>query len=351
VKEAAIRAIREDFSHYTANAGIPDLIAAIRAKFARENGLEFDSSQILVSTGAKQSIFNALLAICDPGDEVVVPAPYWVSYPPMVKIADATPVIVRTTGETGYKLTPELLRKALSGRSKALILNSPSNPTGAVYTAAELRGLAEVAARAGIYVISDEIYEKLLYDRARHVSIGSFDSVREKVVTVNGVSKAFAMTGWRIGYMGGPRDVIASAAKVQSQSTSNANSIAQRAALAALTGPDAEVASMVREFERRRDYLVGRLRMMPGVSIDLPTGGFCLFPDFTGCVGARTAAGAVMDDTSLAAYLLEEAKVAVVPGSAFGMENHLRLSYACSMGDIEDACNRMESALAKLLED
>ncbi len=349
VKEAAIAAIRGNFTHYTANAGIPELVTAVRDKFERENGLKFETSQLLVSSGAKHSIFNALLAICNPGDEVIVPAPYWVSYPEMVKIADATPVIIQTSREAGYKLTPDALREALTPRSKVLILNSPSNPTGSVYSKAELEGLAGVIASSGLYVISDEIYEKILYDGARHESIGNVDGVRDRVVTVNGVSKAYAMTGWRIGYMGGPKDVIQAAAKVQSQATSNANSIAQRAALAALTGPDDEVKRMVEEFKRRRDYFTGRLRATPGVRIETPPGAFYLFPDFSGCVGARYKDGPIASDMDLAAYLMEEAKVAVVPGSAFGAANHLRLSYACSMNDITEAADRMESALKKLL--
>ncbi len=349
VKEAAIAAIRDNFTHYTANAGIPELLGAIREKFENDNGLRFNVSQLLVSSGAKHSIFNALLAICNPGDEVIVPAPYWVSYPEMVKIADATPVVVQTTRETGYKLTPAALRAAITARSKVLIVNSPSNPTGAVYSRRELEGLAEVVASSGIYVISDEIYEKIVYDGARHESIGAIDAVRDLVVTVNGVSKAYAMTGWRIGYMGGPKDVIQAAAKVQSQATSNANSIAQRAALAALTGPGDDVKKMLGEFKRRRDYFTKRLRELPGVRIEPPDGAFYLFPDVSAYVGARYKDGSVSSDMDLAACLMEEAKVAVVPGSAFGGVNHLRLSYACSMSDITEAADRMESTLKKLL--
>lgn len=350
VKEAAIAAIRDNFTHYTANAGIPELVAAIRAKFEKENGLRFEAGQVLVSCGAKHSIFNALMAICNPGDEVIIPAPYWVSYPEMAKIADAAPVVVPTTSATGYKLTPQMLKTAVTGRSKVLILNSPSNPTGSVYSLKELEALAEVVAASGIVVISDEIYEKIIYDGHRHHSIGGIDAVRDRVVTVNGVSKAYAMTGWRIGYMGGPKEIIDAAAKVQSQATSNANSIAQRAALAAITGPDRDVAGMVEEFKRRRDYYAGRLRAMPGVKLDPPHGAFYLFPDLSACVGARHAGGAIGSDMDLASYLMEAAKVAVVPGTAFGAPNHLRLSYACSMNDITGAADRIEAALTPLLK-
>ncbi len=349
VREAAIAAIRDNFTHYTANAGIPDLIAAIRTKFEKENGLRFDAGQILVSCGAKHSIFNALLAVCNPGDEVIIPAPYWVSYPEMAKIADATPVVVPTTAATGYKLTPEILKAAVTGRSKVLILNSPSNPTGSVYSQGELGAIAEVIAPTGIVVISDEIYEKIIYDGLRHQSIGSIGGLRDRVVTVNGVSKAYAMTGWRIGYMGGPKEIIDAAAKVQSQATSNANSIAQRAALAAIAGPDDDVRAMVEEFKRRRDYYAGRLRAMPGVKLEPPRGAFYLFPDVSGCIGARHGGAVIGSDMDLASYLMEEAKVAVVPGAAFGAPNHLRLSYACSMNDITGAADRIEAALNQLL--
>jgi aspartate aminotransferase len=350
VKDAAIAAIRENFTHYTPVAGIPGLIAAVREKFARDNGLSFEPSQILVSCGAKHSIFNALVAICNPGDEVIIPAPYWVSYPEMAKIADAVPVIVATGADSAYKVTPEALRRAITPRSKVLLINSPSNPTGAVYSKQELEGIAEVAAAAGLYIISDEIYEKILYDGARHESIGTMDGVRERVITVNGVSKAYAMTGWRIGYMGGPADVIQAAMKVQSQATSNANSIAQRAALAALTGHADEVHVMAAEFARRREYFVGRLAAVPGVKLVPPAGAFYLFPDVGGCIGARWKDGPIASDMDLSSYLMEEAKVAVVPGSAFGAPNHIRLSFACSMREITEAANRIEAALKSLLK-
>jgi len=348
VKEAAIRAIRENFTHYTPNAGIPDLIAAIRTKFAADNGMEFSPSQILVSCGAKHSIFNALLALCNPGDEVIVPAPYWVSYPEMAKIADAVPVVVPTTRESGYRLTPEALRRVLTPKSKVLILNSPSNPTGSVYTRDELEALAAVIAPTGLTVISDEIYEKILYDGLSHHSIGSIPMMKDRVVTVNGVSKAYAMTGWRIGYMGGPADVIAAAAKVQSQATSNANSIAQKAALAALTGPAGEVDRMVAEFRARRDLFSSALRTIPGVELDPPGGAFYLFPDVSAYSGAAHDGAVLAGDMEISAYLLDEAKVAVVPGTAFGAPGHLRLSYACSTADLTEAAGRLAAAFAKL---
>jgi len=290
------------------------------------------------------------VAICNPGDEVLIPSPYWVSYPEMAKIADAVPVIVHADAATGYKVTPESLRRAITPRSKVLMLNSPSNPTGAVYSKEELEGIAAIAAGAGLYVISDEIYEKILYNGARHESIGAIDGMKERVVTVNGVSKAYAMTGWRIGYMGGPAEVIQAAVKVQSQATSNANSVAQRAALAALTGHADEVLVMAAEFARRREYFVGRLADVPGMKLVPPAGAFYLFPDVSGCIGAGWKDDPIASDMDLASYLMEEAKVAVVPGSAFGAPNHIRLSFACSMREITEAANRIEAALKTLLK-
>ena len=350
VKEAAFAAIRDDFTHYTAVGGTPELISAIREKFERDNGLRFEPSQVLVSCGAKHSIYNALAALCNPGDEVIVPAPYWVSYPEMAKLADAVPVIVPTDASTGYKLTPGALRAALTPRSRVLVINTPSNPTGSVYTRDELEGIAGVASSAGLTVISDEIYEKILYGGARHESIGAMQGMRDRVVTVNGVSKAYAMTGWRIGYMGGPKEVIEAASKVQSQATSNPNSVAQRAAVAALSGPQEDVAGMVAEFTKRKEYFVARLREIPGVRLVAPSGAFYLFPDFSGCVGATWNNGPIKSDAEIGAYLLEEAKVAVVPGSAFGAPNHLRLSFACAMTDIVEAAARIDTALRTLLK-
>jgi len=351
VKEAAIRAIRDNFTHYTPNTGIPELITAIREKFASKNGLEFGPTQILVSCGAKHSIFNALLAICNPGDEVIIPAPYWVSYPEMAKIADGIPVVVPTTRESGFRLTPDALSGALTRRSKVLILNSPSNPTGSVYSRTDLEALAPVIESAGLYVIADEIYENILYDNLSHHSIGAIGALAGRVVTVSGVSKAYAMTGWRIGYMGGPAEVIGAAAKVQSQATSNANSIAQRAALAALTGPDDDVQRMVTEFRRRRDLFMSALNAIPGIVLDPPGGAFYLFPDVSAFVGSRAGDTVIAGDMQLSAYLLDQAKVAVVPGTPFGSPGYIRLSYACSVAEITKAASRLAGAFAELHHD
>ena len=264
VKDAAVRAIASDFTHYTPNQGIRELILAIIRKFESDNGLHFSPEQILVSAGAKHSVFNALQAICDPGDEVLLFSPYWTSYPEMIRLVDGVPVIVPSSMEEGFRPNADRLREAVSNRTKAIVLNSPSNPTGVVYSRDELKAIAAVAQRNGLYIISDEIYEKVLFDSNRHVSIGSLDGMRDQVVTVNGMSKAYAMTGWRIGYMGGPAAVVDAAAKVQSQVTGNANSIAQKAALAALSNPIPEVEAMRKKFEQRRDVAMDILTRASG---------------------------------------------------------------------------------------
>lgn len=351
VKMAAIRAIDENFTHYTPNQGIPDLIEAIRRKFECDNKLHFDPSQILVSCGAKHSIFNALQALCNKGDEVVVAAPYWVSYPEMVKLADAKPIIVTATHETNFKITPLQLRKAINQKTKAFIFNSPSNPTGTLYSQGEIEEFADVVAETGIYVISDEIYEKVVYDGMRHFSIGSIKEIADQVVTVNGVSKAYAMTGWRIGYLGAAKPIAEAATKVQSQTTSNANSIAQRAAAVALTAATTDVAAMVTEFARRRDFVTSELFKIPGIILSPPKGAFYLFPNVESYMGKRLHGGKIIrDDLDLAQYLLEECQVATVPGGPFGLKNHIRLSYASSMKDLEKAIVRLQRGFKALAD-
>jgi aspartate aminotransferase len=348
IKMSAVRAIEEDFSHYTANEGIPDLLKAIARKFERDNNLHFDTSQILVSCGAKHSIFNALQAICNPGDEVVVPAPYWVSYPEMVKLVGARPVCVEALDEHRFKITAQQLRKAVNAKTKALLFNSPSNPTGAVYTQGEIEELADVVADSGIFVISDEIYEKVIYDGARHFSIGSIKAIRDQVITVNGLSKAYAMTGWRVGYLGAVKEVAQAAAKVQSQVTSNATSISQRAAVDALNGPSEDVERMVAEFKRRRDYMFHEMSKIPDLEISEPKGAFYLFPSVKKYAGRRVKGKIIRDDMDICYHFLNEEQLVMVPGTPFGAKNYLRLSYACSMKDLEKAARRLKSGFAKL---
>lgn len=348
IKQAAIAAIEHNFTKYTANKGITELREAISDKFKKENNLEFSPHDILVSSGAKHSIFNALQAICNPGDEVIITSPYWVSYPEMVKLVDAKPIIINTTDENGFKITPRELRKALSLKSKVLFFNTPSNPTGAIYTREEIEDLSAVIADVGLYVISDEIYEHIIYDDAHHFSIGSIDSLRDLTVTVNGVSKAFSMTGWRLGYMGAHQSIIQNAAKFQGQVTSNACSISQKAALCALTSPLDEIWKMRNEFQKRRDYMVGELNAIPGISCARPKGAFYVFPRVDEYFGTSAGSITIRNDVDLCEYLLTEGKVATVPGNAFGSSDYIRLSYASSMDDLRKGIERIGECLKKL---
>lgn len=350
VKEAAIRAIKENFTHYTDNRGIPELIQAIIRKFSSDNNLRFSPEQVMVSTGAKQSIFNVLQAVCNPGDEVIILAPYWVSYPEMVKLVDAVPVIVRTTLEEKFRPSPERIRRAITQKTKAVILNSPGNPTGAVYSNDDLASIVPVIKKAGIFVISDEIYEQVIYDGHEHKSIGSFEPIRDQVITVNGVSKAYAMTGWRIGYMGGPAEVIQAAAKVQSQVTSNPTSISQKAAVAALNGSRDNALSMRNQFKERRDYVVSALKEATDVGVFVPEGAFYFLLCVKSLYGAIVSDFLVNDSIGLTRYLLEQHRVALVPGSSFGDDGSVRLSYACAMLELKQGLERFIEGIQSLAE-
>ncbi|MEJ2191654.1 MAG: pyridoxal phosphate-dependent aminotransferase [Nitrospirota bacterium] len=337
IKEAAIRAIRAGETKYTPVGGILPLKDAVIEKLRKDNGLSYSREEVMVSCGAKHTLYNIAQALLDPGDEVIIPAPYWVSYPDQALLAGATPVIVRTEESEGFMLRAEDLEAAVSPRTKALVLNSPSNPTGACYTRERLEEIARVVARHDVMVISDEIYEKLLYDGAEHVSLASLGGeAREKTIVVNGVSKSYAMTGWRIGYAAGPAPVIKAMTNIQSQSTSNPASIAQWAALEALTGPQDSVEEMRREFDARRRYLVQALNAVRGITCLSPGGAFYVFPNTSALYGGR-----VKGSLELAAYLLEEAGVALVPGEAFGDDNFVRISYATAMEDIKRAVQRI----------
>jgi aspartate aminotransferase len=346
IKEAAIKAIRAGFTKYTPVGGIDALKDAIIQKLFKENGLEYQRAEILVSCGAKHSLYNIMQAILDPGDEVIIPAPYWVSYPEQVALAGATPVFVRTTEENRFRMDPVLFKGSITPKTKALILNSPSNPTGLTYDHKALEDIAQIAVENNIIVISDEIYEKLLYENEIHVSIASLGSeIKEKTIVVNGVSKSHAMTGWRIGYAAGPAPVIKAMTDMQSQATSNAASISQKAALEALTGPQDSVAKMVAEFDKRRKFLVDGLNKIPGIRCLYPTGAFYAFPNTSALYAKSPEIGS---STKLALYLLEKANVAVVPGDAFGDDNYIRLSYATSMEDIKRGLERIEKALGEI---
>ena len=350
-RTAALHAIEMGNNHYTAVEGTPALRRAIADKFARDNGLIFDPQDIIVSTGGKQVIFNAMIATVGAGDEVIVPAPYWVSYPDMVALAGGTPVPVPTRGTDGYKMAPDALEVAITPATKWLILNSPSNPTGAVYTAAELEAFAQVLRRhPHVWVLSDDMYEHIRYGTAPFATIAQVaPDLAERTLTVNGASKAFAMTGWRIGFAGGPRDLIKAMVKAQSQSTSNPCAIAQAATVGALTGDMGFLAERAAIFRERRDMVVARLSAMPGLTCPTPDGAFYVFPECAGVIGRRTPAGAVLsNDEDLAGYLLESG-VAVVHGAAFGHSPAFRISYATDTASLSTAMDRIEAAIQALV--
>ncbi|MDX1814681.1 MAG: pyridoxal phosphate-dependent aminotransferase [Thermodesulfobacteriota bacterium] len=350
IKAVAKKALDAGYTKYTPVPGTPELKDAVIAKFRRDNGLEYKRENIIVSVGAKHSIYNVAQAFFEEGDEVVIPAPYWVSYPDIVLLAGATPVIVDTKEETGFKLTPQRLDQAITPRTKCVVLNSPSNPTGAAYTEEELKRIADVVVRRGVTVLSDDIYEKLVYDGFRFVSIASFgEEIRKRTIVVNGLSKAYSMTGWRIGYVAADKDLVAAMNKIQSQSTSNPVSFCDKAAIEALNGPQDFMKEWGAEFDRRRRLIVERLNKIPGVSCLLPQGAFYVFPNFSKVYGKKTPAGRVIDGSAaLAAYLLEDHRVAAVPGVAFGADECQRLSYATSMKNIEKGIDRIEQAIKAL---
>ncbi|MFQ5862098.1 MAG: pyridoxal phosphate-dependent aminotransferase [Candidatus Brocadiales bacterium] len=346
IRAAAIKAIEDGFTKYTQTSGTLDLKKAISEKLWRDNGLQYSPSQVVVSIGAKQAIHNLILVLCERGDEVIIPSPYWVSYPEQVKMAGATPVFIHTSDETGFKVAPEALKEAITSRTKVLIINSPSNPTGVVYTEKELRALTSIAVEKGLYVISDEIYEKIVYDGIKHVSPASFgDEFMKKVITVNGFSKAYAMTGWRLGYAAGPEKIIKAAIKLQDHTTSCANSIAQMAAVEALRGDQTPTKLMVEEFDKRRHYMVERLRMLEGLSCAMPAGAFYIFPKVSGLYQRGIAGKDVSNSTELVDLLIEKARVAFVPGVCFGSDDHIRISFATDMAQIEEGMNRLEGLL------
>ncbi|MFC1607270.1 pyridoxal phosphate-dependent aminotransferase [Candidatus Latescibacterota bacterium] len=348
--DAGVEAIRSGFTHYTPASGILELKKAVCDKFRRDNDMDFSPSQIVINCGGKHSVFLAVFSITAPGDEVIIPAPYWVSYPEMVKIAGGVPVILEATADTGLKITAEQLKMAITPKTKAVFLNSPSNPTGMVYSEEEIRSLMEVILDAGLYVISDEIYEKLIYDGVRHVSIGSLsDEMYKKTITVNGVSKAYCMTGWRIGYTAGPEDVIKAMSKIQSQETSNPCSISQKAALAALNGSEDFLVEMIEAYDKHRKYMVDRLNGFDGVECVMPQGAFYVFPDVSGVYGKSCGGENTIDGSfAFCNYMLEEQNIAIVPGIGFGADKHVRISSATSMENIEKALDRFEAGLLAL---
>ncbi len=351
IKEAAIRAIRDGRTKYTAIDGIAELKAAISAKFKRENGLDYKPEEISVGTGGKQVLFNALMATLNPGDEVVIPAPYWVSYPEIVSLAGATPVTVPTSLASGFKLTAQALEKALTPKTKWLILNSPSNPSGAAYSHAELRALADVLLKhEQVWVLTDDMYEHIVYDGFRFATPAAVEpALKARTLTLNGVSKAYSMTGWRIGYGAGPSMLIKAMAKLQSQSTTNPSSISQWAAVEALNGPQDFIPKNAETFRQRRDLIVSMLNQANGLNCPRPEGAFYVFPSCEGTIGKTTAGGKkIGNDQEFVTALLEEEGVAVVQGSAFGLAPFFRISYATSSEALEEAGNRIQRFCAGL---
>lgn len=340
IKDAAIEAIKTGFTKYTPTTGILELKKAISEKFKKDNSLFYDPSQIVVSCGAKHSIFNALFVLIGPGDEVLLPSPYWVSYPEMVNLCQGKPRFIQTTPDNNFKITPRDLEKSINAKTKLLILNSPSNPTGSMYAMQELKEIASICAAKKIFVLADEIYEKIVYDNLRHISIASLgEKIYNLTVTVNGLSKSYSMTGWRIGYLAGPAGIVEAISRLQDHSTSNPVSISQKAALAALNGPGDFLKGWVVEFQKRRDYIIERLSRVGKISYIKPQGAFYIFCDIS-----KTK----IDSTGIANRLLDETFVAVIPGDGFGRDDYIRMSFATSMEQIKKGMDRLEEWFKKL---
>ena len=349
VKAAGIQAIEQNFTKYTANDGIPALKEAIINRLKQDFGLTYAMDEIIVSSGAKSSLYHLVQALIDEGEEVIIPAPYWVTYPHSVSLAKGKAVIIPTKEENGFLLTPDQLKSAISPATKALILNNPSNPTGAAYEKRDLEALADVVMEEDIFVIADEIYEKIVYDDFRFVSFASLgEEVKKKTAIISGVSKSYSMTGWRIGYAAGPAEIINGMAKIQSHTTSNACSISQKASLEALTGPQYEVSKMTSEFQRRRNYLLMRLQRIPHLSCFKPQGAFYLFPNLSSYYDKEFNNVQIRNSYGMAYYLLKEALVAIVPGDSFGADDYIRISYATSMENLEKGMDRITEALSNL---
>ncbi len=346
IKEAAIRAIKEGFTKYTPVGGLDELKEVIQTRLQEDLGLSYQLNEVAVSCGGKHSLYNIAQVLWEPGDEIIVPAPYWVSYPPMILLAGATPVVLATREENGFKATPEELAAVVTPQTRAVILNSPSNPTGSVYSREELEALGRFILEKDLTVVSDDIYDKIIFEGRSFANLAMLGKdYQARTLIVNGVSKTYAMTGWRIGYVAGSREVIAAINKIQSHSTSNPTSIAQKAAVAALGGPQEFVQQMRLEFERRRTYLAERLAALPGVRTTLPDGAFYIFPNFSAYYQKKIGGKTIKDSLELADYLLEQARIAVVPGVAFGEDQCLRFSYATSLALIEKGMDRLQKAL------
>ncbi|MBP2071669.1 pyridoxal phosphate-dependent aminotransferase [Thermoanaerobacterium butyriciformans] len=348
IKKAAIEAIEKGYTKYTPTSGIIELKEAIVSKLKNDNNLSYETSEIVVSNGAKQSIYNTLCAILNPGDEVLIPSPYWLSYPEMVKLANGVPIFVETDERNNFKVTVEQLEKAISDKTKAIIINSPNNPTGAVYNETELKNIADLAVKHNIFIISDEIYEKLIYD-GKHISIASFnDEIKNLTVVINGMSKAYSMTGWRIGYSASNKEIANLINNIQSHTTSNPNTIAQYASVRALSTGNDIIENMVNEFKQRRDYIVERINKIDGLTCLKPQGAFYVIVNISKYIGMNISGKKINGSIDFANFVLEKAKVAVIPCLPFGNDNYIRLSYATSIQNIEEGLNRIENLLKNI---
>ena len=349
IKAAGINAIEENRTRYTLNQGTNELRTAISAKLKRDNNLDYNLNEIIVSSGAKQSVYNSILATVNPGDEVIIPAPYWVSYPAMVSLAGGKNVVIETYENTGFKVTAEQLEAAITPKTKMLILCNPSNPTGSAYSKKELEALAEIVLKNNFYVLSDEIYEKLVYDDFQFVSFASLDpEIKKQTILVNGISKTYAMTGWRIGYTAGPENIVNAINKIQSHTTSHASSISQHAAIEAVAGPQYVIHEMLEEFRNRREYFYNELTSIKGITCYKPEGAFYLFPNISKYLHTKSDVLKVENSFDFAMHLLYDAHIAAVPGSAFGSEGYLRMSYATSMDHLHEAIFRLKKTLNKI---
>ncbi len=349
IKEAGINAIEENRTRYTLNQGTIELRTAISAKLKRDNTLDYNLNEIIVSNGAKQSVYNSILATVNPGDEVIIPAPYWVSYPAMVSLAGGKTIVIETTEHTGFKVSSKQLVNAITPKTKMLILCNPSNPTGSAYNKSELEALAEIVLKHRLYVLSDEIYEKLVYDDFKFISFAALDpEIKKKTILVNGISKSYAMTGWRIGYTAAPEDIVSAINKIQSHTTSHASSISQHAAIEAVAGPQYVIIEMLEEFRKRREYFYNELTAIKGITCNKPDGAFYLFPNISHYLHKKSDVLKVENSFDFAMHLLYDAHIAAVPGSAFGSEGYLRMSYATSMDHLHEAIFRLKKTLNKI---
>lgn len=346
IKEAAVKSIENGFTKYTPASGIDELKEAVTAKFKKDNNLDYDKGQVIIGCGAKHILYNIFQVICNPGDEIILPNPYWVSYSEMIKLAGGQPIFVTTLEEEGFVPQPEKIAAAITSKTKAIVINSPNNPTGSVYPEKVLKEIAAIAVERNILVISDEVYERLIYGNNRHVSLASFgDDIKANTIVVNAVSKTYAMTGWRIGYAAGPKDITSAMAKIQSHSTSNPASISQKAALKAISGDQSEVAKMVTEFAKRRDYVIDRCKKIPGLTFSDPQGAFYIFPNISSYFGKKLSGTLINNSMEFASHLLEKSQVALVPGSAFGDDRYVRITFANALNEIADGFNRLEDFL------